>query len=377
MGKKSNQEKRARMESDDSLNSTMNNSVELSQNSAEVEKILERVFASDRFSNMAKQISWQEERIKALEEENKKLRQKLAIVEGSVTRNEINTTKINDKVIYMTSRSMRDNVIIKNLDEPLNETEDDLEIKAMNIFKDLLKIKQNDLQKIQIARIHRIGKPMTGKKRNVVARLTTRGKQIVIQNLKNIPRDSTVRVTEQLPPEIHAKREKLWPMFVEAKRKGQRTKWKHDSLEIDGRLHKHNEDRNADINLDTTEVAMTMSVKHTPILTRDNNHFQGHVVNISSKDDVVPALKALRADTRVAGASSCIYAYRIGTEQTNIHNWEDDTEWSGGRYVMEGITRHNIYNKLICITQWCGLRRLGPFRLDIIRELTKTAIEME
>ncbi len=205
--------------------------------------------------------------------------------------------------------------------------------------------------------------------------MNSRGKTVVMRHLKNLNRDSAIRITDQFPPEVHANRDKLWPMFVDAKRQGKQTRWNQDKLQIDGRTHKPPKDTNKDINLDTTEAAMKLKAKHTAVITKENSHFQAHTVNISSTDDVIPALKALCADTRIAGASHVMYAYRVGTQQHFVHNWEDDGEWGGGRWIMGAIQQHNVYNQLVCVTRWYGGRNMGKARFDTIKELANMAME--
>ena len=61
--------------------------------------------------------------------------------------------------------------------------------------------------------------------------------------------------------------------------------------------------------------------------TYNGNHFQGHTVDIKNEDDVVPAMKALVADSRVSGAAHVMYAYKAGSSSYYISNWTDDGEW--------------------------------------------------
>ena len=124
-----------------------------------------------------------------------------------------------------------------------------------------------------------------------------------MRNLRHLHRECPVRATEQYPPEVHAGRNKLWPLFIEAKQKGEDPKWNIDELQVGQRKFKPPKDRIMDINLDSTEAAMKLNPKHTATATKDNSHFQGHCVAIKDKDDVIPAIQALCSDTRVAGAT--------------------------------------------------------------------------
>ncbi len=66
--------------------------------------------------------------IKELRAEKAQLQQKLAVNEGTVTRCELQI-KLEEKVTDLTSRSMRDNIVIKNLNENGNNSEKNAIIK--------------------------------------------------------------------------------------------------------------------------------------------------------------------------------------------------------------------------------------------------------
>jgi hypothetical protein len=312
----------------------------------------------------------------ALQEENKELRERLAITEGYATRTQLAVEKLEERMNDSVSRSMRDNVLLRNMMEEENEDDDKIEQKVMNFFEKGMKIRKEDMGKIVIERGHRVGKkPKDNERsRDIVVKLNSKGKSIVMRNIKNLNETTSVKVLEQFPPEIHANRNKLWPTFVAAKQDGRKARWTQDKLHIDGRLIKPPSDRNKDINIDTTEVAMSLKVKHTTIVSRDNSHFQGHSVKIASVDDVTPALKALCADTRVAGASHLMYAYRVGTERYFMHNWEDDGEWGAARWIMDTIQKKNAYGQLVCVTKWCSGQHVGRARMDTIKEVADLAL---
>ena len=70
-----------------------------------------------------------------------------------------------------------------------------------------------------------------------------------------------------------------------------------------------------------------------------------------------------------------MYAYRVGTERYSIHNWEDDGEWGGARWIMEAISSKNVYNRLVCVTRWYGGKHMGRARFETIKEMVITPIE--
>jgi hypothetical protein len=320
-------------------------------------------------------LSTQECGMRELEEENKELKRRLEVAEGALTRCEKSIRRLEEKVTDLTTRSMRDNIIIKNVEERSDEKNSDVEDMVAGILKTELKIPEAELNKIVVERAHRTGKQVSGRARNIVAKLNSRGKSVVMRHVKYISNTSKIRVVEQYPPEVHANREKLWPMFVEAKAQGKATRWNVDKLTIDGKMYNPPKDINRDINLDTTEAALKLKVKHTALTSKNNHHFQAHTVDIGTIDEVIPALKALCSDSTVAGSSHVMYAYRVGSAEHSISNWEDDGEWGAGKKIMEAIRNTDSYNILVCVTHWQGHSHLGPARFEIIKDVSNEAIQ--
>ncbi len=87
-------------------------------------------------------------------------------------------------------------------------------------------------------------------------------------------------ITEQYPAEIHANRENLWPVFIDAKCRGKNTRWNVDKLKIDGKTISTPKDGIKDINLDVAKEAMQLKVKHSDLQSRNNNpHSKGCLVS--------------------------------------------------------------------------------------------------
>ena len=339
-----------------------------------MEDMVEKMFTSRKFREVTDQLRYQEESIHKLSKENELLRKRLAIAEGAITRSELKVQRLEDKVTYLTSRSMRDNIIIKNMAE--NDKEDPSLLKTMirSFLVSDLKINERDMESIVLERYHRFGRKVQGRARNIVVKLNSRGKEIVMAHLKNLDRNNKIKVSQQLPPEVQAKRNKLWPQFKEAKNQGKRVTWKQDQLVVDGRVREAPQDKNTDINKDPAEAATKLKLRHTAVSTKDGSHYQGHSVSIASTDDVIPAVKALCSDVRVAGASHVLYAYRVGNDQQSFHNWEDDGEWGGGRMIMEAIQDNKLFNQLICVTRWGRGENIGVSRFGTIKELANQTI---
>ena len=231
-------------------------------------------------------VRMQDEKIEELRKENEQLRKRLALAEGAVTRNELMIKKLECKVVDLTARSMRDNIVIKNVVEEAYEDERKIEEKVMKIMEEELKIPAEERKKVVIERAHRIGKKNGQKNRNIVVKLNGKGKGIVMRHVKNLRRGSVLKVTDQFPSEVHSKLDKLWPIFENARKEGKKTKWNVDQLQIEGKTYKAPTDKNNDINLNIPEEAMKVAIKHSPVTTNGHKHFQAHSFPVQLKSSL-------------------------------------------------------------------------------------------
>jgi hypothetical protein len=337
------------------------------------EEILQRLRESEIWKAMEESISSTDRDIEDLRTENKTLRKRLENTEGRLTRTEKKLQEAQEKILDLTSRSMRENLVFKNVQETKGEN---LDHKLRDIFKTKLKIPEAEVRGIVIERVHRIGKPSTARSRNIVAKLSPLSKSKVMVHLKNLSRDDDVKITEQFPPEINARRNKLWPQFIEAKESGKKAKFNVDKLVVDNKIISPPQDKVTDINLDVTKRSMELKPKHTGITSVDRSHFQGHIVPIQSSDDVIPAIQALCQDQRVAGSMHLMYAYRIGGENHYISNYDEDGEWGAGRELMSVLDQSGSFNHLVAVTRWYAGRNLGPTRHDQIRYTAELAVKL-
>ena len=167
-------------------------------------------------------------------------------------------------------------------------------------------------------------------------------------------------------PEVHAHRNKLWPLFLQAKQTGQQAKLNVEKLIVDNKLMNSPQDKVKDINLDVTGTSMNMKPKNTAVMTMDRSHFQGHIVPIKSSAEVIPAIQSLCKDQRRAGSMHIMCAYRIGDERYSISNCNDNREFRAGRVIMNVLHSKQFYNHLVVVTRWYGGQHLGPSRFDHI-----------
>ena len=186
-------------------------------------------------------MKYMDESIVELKNENNELRKRLKITEGRLTRAEKKLDDANEKILELTTRSMRDNLIFKNVEEKQNESEKDIEDKLKGICRERLKPTDDDMGMVHIEKLQHVGKPgRSGDKRarNIVAKLSSKGKSVILAHLKNLSHggNNDIKIQEQYPPEVHLRRNKLWLLFLEAKQSGQNVKYQVDKLRVSNKL---------------------------------------------------------------------------------------------------------------------------------------------
>jgi hypothetical protein len=331
--------------------------------------ILQNLKDSDLWQSQEKALNSMDQDINALKQENKTLKARLMQTEGRLTRAERKLEEANDRIIDLTARSMRNNVVIKNVEETRGEN---VEEKIRAVFQEKLNVPNPEL--IDIKRAHRVGKQSGGRTRNIIAKLSSKGKTTVMTHLKNLPKGDQIRIQDQFPPEVNARRNKLWPQFIQARQAGKEARFNVDKLVVEKKVIDPPRDKVRDINMNVASRSLTMETKHTPVVSVDRSHFQGHKVLIDAVDDVIPAIQALCRDQRVAGASNIMYAYRIGDDRRYISNFEDDGQWGAGNAIINVLDAKNCFNQLIVVTRWHGGRNIGAERFDKIKDLAEQAI---
>ena len=75
-----------------------------------------------------------------------------------------------------------------------------------------------------------------------------------------------------------------------------------DKLMVEDKIVRAPKDSAMDINVSSSDRALELKVSSAPPKSCAGSTFQGHVINIYFQDDIIPALKALLMDTRVAQA---------------------------------------------------------------------------
>lgn len=145
-------------------------------------------------------------------------------------------TRLNEEVLDLQSRSMRDNLLFFGIPECSTfdqRKEEDCLNKIQMFCENSLKIENVDA--IKIDRAHRIGNFNSNKTRPIVVKFNyfpdkLRVKRAAYENLK----DTDFRVKDQYPKQIAERRKVLFPVMQKARSEGKRVTLSYDKLYVNG-----------------------------------------------------------------------------------------------------------------------------------------------
>ena len=143
---------------------------------------------------------------------------------------------LNNSVIDLKARSMRDNLIFFNIEETERENTTSIIHKILEENMDI----EDAANKIKVDRSHRLGKrrEQNAKPRPIVVKFNYhQDKEDIRRNAKKL-KGTRIGISEQFPEEINRVRRRLYPEYKKAKAEGKQAKMVKDKLFIEGREFK-------------------------------------------------------------------------------------------------------------------------------------------
>jgi hypothetical protein len=211
--------------------------------------------------------------------------------------------------------------------------------------------------------------------RDIIAHVNDETKSVIWRHVKHM-RGKKYSIFPQLPKELVTRKQQLMPVFKAAKERKANVKWLGEKLLLEKKILEAPRDKIRDVNYNPTEVAMTIEVKRSAVITYDNSSFQGSKIRIKSFEDITAALRAVYKDPKVARATHNMYAYRLTTGSGTIGNSHDDGEHGAGRRILALMEQEEIVGEMICVTRWYGGQHMGPARFNYILEAAKNAVKL-
>ncbi|XP_072144351.1 uncharacterized protein [Dermacentor andersoni] len=165
---------------------------------------------------------------------------RLTNVEALVDRWDESATSLVRQVDDLDNRSRRNNLIIRGMQEGVQENEVALMKKVTEeVFRDILKVQVSSIE-----RIHRLGKKTPGRNRPIIFRLADfREKVKILSNCTKL-KDTEISISEDYSKRVVEIRKKLWDSCAEERKEGRRAKLVFDKLKINNILYGWDEDKN-------------------------------------------------------------------------------------------------------------------------------------
>lgn len=218
--------------------------------------INEKLKKLDKLDTMAEDIKELKETVYAngisLEQTRKELDSvsgKVKKVERSVRDVTRENFKLKEKILEMTTRSMRDNLIFSGIPE---ETDENVEDVLKTFFTNELGVNKETVQRITFLRVHRLGPVRPKKSSHEAAEKQAKPRAIIACFTQSMYREMVFElgpklkgknygINQQYPVEILDRRKALLPIFKEEKKEKKekgRVRLVADKLYIDGELYK-------------------------------------------------------------------------------------------------------------------------------------------
>ena len=148
-----------------------------------------------------------------MKSENHELWNRIQLLEGRQARSDKLINDLREELLQTHTRQLKDNLMFYNIPEKPGETPSETKDILVNFLKTEMKISAKEMEKVQMDKIHRNGKPGAGSRpRSITARFYPHdGKIIVLDHIKNLHKGKGYGISEQLPRELSERKKKLRP----------------------------------------------------------------------------------------------------------------------------------------------------------------------
>ena len=317
------------------------------------------------------------DRIHALEVENKTLKENQRIMIGLLQKQAEEIENMKSKTEDLTTRSMRENIVLHNWDYVAPQDPGDLRKVVLDFMRDKLKIPADE-REIYVA--HKLSE----NSKAIVARINPALKNEVFENIKNINDlknhdNKPVFITDQQPEGLRTRRKYAKEMCDELLEKNEgkpdtqkvKAVVKKDKLFINKELYKNpcQAPQPKDIlESDSDEPEKIEKVKfiETEIQGEKGSTFRGLGAKITSRAELRRAYKKARRNFPAATHVMCAYTFKKSKDE-NEYGKQDDGEWGGSHRILEAITAAKATNVAVFVVRQFGGLEIGMNRFSHIK----------
>lgn len=316
--------------------------------------------------------------------ENKQMQYRIEVLTNTVVRLDQKLKESSDKLLAMQARSMRRNLIISGLEEPENESKDQLLEKIEVFLKEKLKFPDH----VPLKAYHRLGYVDGAGYRPTIIKLLDMDQKAVLlslapglKGLKNA-KQKFYYFSEQLPEQMHEERKYAQFWIIDNKKQPdtlqKNMKIHRNRLHIDNRPYQKKITPPSAAEILKVDLEELCQVKQSPTVYGGSKEEQGsefisYTVRVRNQEEVRMAYRKLRI--KYADATHIMSAYRLAPVNGPINQEaSDDGEYGAGRCMMRCLQEANAANVAVFVIRYFGGKKIGATRFTIIEELAKTAL---
>ena len=184
-----------------------------------------------KIDNVCGSVEFLSQSLRELQEEVRSMRTDIGAIkhlEDQVQSLKIQNKALNQRLNDLENYSRRDNIVISGLKEESNEN-------CKDLFKLMVREKLQIHERIEVVRVHRLGKADHGQ-RPLIARLRYYDDKELIMSKTGMLKGSGIYFNDDLCPESNRNRSSLVPVWKELKKVDNRTRLQGDKIKYKGQL---------------------------------------------------------------------------------------------------------------------------------------------
>ena len=318
--------------------------------------------------------------ISMIKKESCSMKEDIAMLKDIIVHQQTEIQEMKNQTVDIQARSMRSNLLFHNVPETRNE---DCETKVCHELRRL-----GISEEIHIQRIHRLGKP-NAKSRNprpIVAKLLDKDCEMVMDQMRQHPRDQGCYISRQHPQEIREKRRRMWETAETYKSLDSSCKSKitaDGKLYINGQLHKSMFTKPTvhDV-IKLTESERGEFVDRHPlfqgkVILEGGSSFTAAVAKVKNIKEARGAYKSFLLAPGRLSARHNIGIYRVTSPETakTEEDWDDDGEYGSGRVLRNYLHKKNLTNIAVFLSRGTDGTHLGSRRYGLMEEAVESALQ--
>lgn len=183
-------------------------------------------------------LEFSQSQIETLMLDNIELKKNASHLSTQVTKLTKENQIMQETILDIQCRSMRDNLIFSGINIPPQNTSDDPEKAIREFMHDSLKLPAATVEEITFHRVHRLPSKDPKKPPPIIVKFEKYKHKELVKSRGNQLKNTTYGMYDQFPKQIQDRRRKLVPMMKRFREEGKRATLSVDKLYVDGTLYR-------------------------------------------------------------------------------------------------------------------------------------------